>query len=584
MISYSLSPYITFVESRLVPEMVQYGVAHRLTGEVLQPNERVRSLLLACHTGHPISLSEEQLNRLGADGIQLRQLMAHEFLVPENYDPLARYANWLVARPIQNPAITYRSREGNLIVVRTSMNQLSFAPRLGELPEVIEEELSPEVARVFDLVDGTRTLTEIFRMLRPENATSLADDILFMRAIEFLTIQDRQLIKFTSRSEDLADPYKPVNTVPRNLYQSHRWKGAPSDSSKSTVDFHSEGIEDAWWEFDQIESTVNHAFRFPSEVLAGLDYGSRFCVAALGSEVLTAKGRANPIEVLEVGGGTGTFARSFIQQASSEKTRPQPLEVNYHILDVSPALLQNQRQLLADLLPPSRHFQQDATVFELPEHQFDLIICNEVVADFFTARVERGQPHVDAAQAEGSANGWQGDGAYYIERYGLPTEGAPDSFLVNAGALLFLEQAWKHLVPGGTLVISEYGGVNRYPAQAYHLNHEEFSIHFGHLAAGAAKLGFTSRILSLKEFLQMDFDVPVLSGREEHLICLNHVFHRFGLSLPFAVISRMEIEQKFGAVIEQTKLRGISFAALVKGFYFGPRIEDFMVLILSKPE
>lgn len=584
MISYSLSPYITFLESRLVPDLVQYGVAHRLTGEVLQPNERVQSLLLACKIGYPISLSEDQLNSLGADGNQLRQLMAQEFLVPQNYDLLSRYADWLVASPIQNPAITYRSEEGKLLVVRTSMSQLVFSPKPGELPEVIQEELPPEVAQLFNLVDGTRTLKEIFRMLRPENDKSLVDDTSFREAIEFLTTQDRQLIKFTSRPEDLDDPYKPVNTVPRNLYQSHRWNGAPSDSSRAIVDFHLKGIEEAWWEFDQIESTVNHAFRFPSEVLDGLDYGSRFCVAALSPEVLTSKGRANPIEVLEVGGGTGTFARSFIQRARSETARPQSLEVNYHILDLSPALLKNQRQVLEDLLPESRHFQQDATAFELPENQFDLIICNEVVADFFTARVERSQANALAAEADGFENGWQGDGAYYVERYQLPTEGAPDSFLVNAGALLFLEQCWKHLLPGGTLVISEYGGVNRFPAQAYHLNHEEFSIHFGHLAAGAAWLGFKTRILSLKEFLQMDFDVPVLSGREEHLICLNHVFREFGLSLPFAVISRMEFELKFGAVLEQSKMRGVSFAGLGKGFYFGPRIEDFMVLILNKPE
>ena len=49
------------------------------------------------------------------------------------------------------------------------------------------------------------------------------------------------------------------------------------------------------------------------------------------------------LEVLEVGGGTGSFARSFIKQAANlNATR-----INYHILDFSPALMENQRKILS---------------------------------------------------------------------------------------------------------------------------------------------------------------------------------------------------------------------------------------------
>src|SRR5215216_6902757 len=118
------------------------------------------------------------------------------------------------------------------------------------------------------------------------------------------------------------------------------------------------------------------------------------------------------LEVLEVGGGTGSFARSFLQQAASLNGT----SVNYHILDLSPALMENQRKVLAELLPESRHFQQDATEFDLPDHTFDLIISNEVIADFPVAAVER---------KTGNDQKWEGEGAYYLEKYDLSDKGAP---------------------------------------------------------------------------------------------------------------------------------------------------------------
>jgi hypothetical protein len=273
--------------------------------------------------------------------------------------------------------------------------------------------------------------------------------------------------------------------------------------------------------------------------------------------------------VLEVGGGTGTFARAFLQQAGSLNGT----SLNYHILDLSPALMASQRKILSELLPESKHFQQDATEFDLPDHTFDLIISNEVIADFPVASVQRNN--------DGK---WQGDGAYYLDKYDLPDKDAPDSFFVNAGVFRFIERAWKHLTPGGTLILSEYGSEHRYPAASFNLNHDEFTIHFGHVVACAAKVGFQCRLLTLKEFLNFDDEVLVLDGREEHLLCLNHVLKNHGESLPYAVISKSDFEQRCRDIVEQTGLIGYSFSPLNKGFHFGPNIRDFLVLIMHKPE
>jgi len=526
MPTYRINPYISFIENHLFPGVIQRAVFHRLTGEIIE-----------C----------DFTKSLTADELQLRQLIERGFLITPDYDPLAPLLDCYVARPIQNPALMYRSKTGAWILVRTSMKQTIYSPKRDEFPVLIEEQLSPPAAEILLMADGTRTLQQIFSEVAEGRAT-----------LDFLTAQERQLIKLTPRREDLDDPFTYVNIVPRNLYHSERKdQPRPNSSRETIIDFHLDGIEDASWEFDQLEPTVNHGFRFPHEALGGLDYGSRFCLATLKPEVVPLMNRTPMLEVLEVGGGTGSFARAFITQAASL------IGVNYHILDLSPALMENQRKILAGLLPESRHFQQDATEFDLPDHTFDLIISNEVIADFPVASVP-------------------GDGAYYVDKYDLSHEDAPDSFVVNSGAFQFIEHAWKHLRPGGTLIVTEYGSDHRYPARSYNLNHDEFTIHFGHLAACAAKVGFQCRLLTLKEFVGFDDDVLVLNGREEHLLCLNHVLKNYGEVLPYAVISKSDFEKRCQSIVEEIGLIGYSFSPLNMGYHFGPNIRDFLVLIMNK--
>lgn len=570
MPSYSINPYISFIESRLFPEFVEHAVFHRLTGMILEPSETVRGMLSATRSGSRTSLSENDFNNLTGGRAQLIQLVQQEFLIPEGHDPLASLLNYYVARPIQNPAVAYRSTTGEWILVRTSMEHTVYSRKRDELPEIIEEKLSPLIAGILLMADGTRTLQQIFSALRGANGASVLEDFEFRTAIDFLTSQERQLIKFTLRLEDLDHPFTYVNIVPRNLYHSERKdQPRPHSSTETIIDFHLHGIEDASWEFDQIEPTVNHCFRFPHEALGGLDFGSRFCISTLKPEVVPLMSSSPTLEVLEVGGGTGSFARSFIKQAASLNST----KVNYHILDLSPALMENQRKILSGLLPESRHFQQNATEFDLPDHTFDLIVSNEVIADFPVASVQR--KNVDEVQ---------GDGAYDVNKYGLWDKDAPDSFVVNSGAFRFIERAWKHLKPGGTLVVTEYGSEQKYAARSYNLNHDEYTIHFGHLAACAAKVGFQWRLLTLKEFLDFDDDVLVLNGREEHLLCLNHVLKNYGDVLPYAVISKSDFEKRYQGIVEETGLIGYSFSPLNKGYHFGPSIKDFLVLIMNKPE
>ncbi len=583
MISYRLSPYVSFVENRLIPGVIQYGVSHRLTGEVLEPGERIRSLLLAIQTGNSISLSDGNLDSFGDEGRQIKQLIEKEFLIPDSYDPLISFVDHYVARPIQNPALVYRSPDGGFWIVRTSMVHQMFSPRKGESPEIIEEPIPQMAAAVFKIADGTGTLREICTTVAGVNYGAIPADSEFRQTLNFLTSRERQMIKFTRRREGLKNPYLPVNIVPRDLYHSSRWYQPANGTSEPVIDFHLNGIEDASWEFDLIEPTVNHSFRYPGEPLGGLDYGSRFAVSTLRPEVVPLVGQKDCLEVLEVGGGTGTFACSFLQHAQKLKDEAfSQVKLNYHILDLSPTLMQNQRELLYQVLPADHHFHQDATKFTIQGKKFDLIISNEVIADFPMAAVERVVAG-DPGEANSTIPRWQGPGVRYLEKYGLDTSNAPDRFLLNAGVFDFIERCFEHLVPGGSLLVSEYGSANQYPLQAFQLSHEEFSIHFGHLAACAERVGFDCRLQTLKEFLTLDDSVPVLAGQQLHFLTLNHVFRKYGLSLPYAVISQTEFERQFQTVIEQIELCGFSFLPISGGYHFGPKVDEFMILIMTKP-
>src|SRR6185369_14755941 len=145
MTTYSLNPYVSFVESRLFPQFVQYAVFHRLTGEIFEPTERVREVLLAIRSNTQTASS---------DDAQLRPLIDNQFLVTGDFDPLAPLLDCYVTRPIHNPAVAYRARNGTWTVVRTSMEHSVYSRKLNEMPPVVEEELSPLQADIFLAADG----------------------------------------------------------------------------------------------------------------------------------------------------------------------------------------------------------------------------------------------------------------------------------------------------------------------------------------------------------------------------------------------------------------------------------------------
>ncbi|HEY5885873.1 MAG TPA: SAM-dependent methyltransferase [Pyrinomonadaceae bacterium] len=559
MPEYVLSPYIHAIESHLDPANIRHAVFHQLTGEIAELAPSLRNLFAAARLGVQMVFHPEDLARMGDLGHGVLQLIEKQFLIIKNIDQFESFLDYRPVRPIHNPAVSYRNTSG-MEVVRMSMAKRICSPSPGEFQPVIEETLPGPEAIILTHANGSETLRELFE--RFEISTSEGE-----AAVEFLSSPERQLIKLTRDVSLIHDPNQPSNWVPRSFYHSARWQPTPSNEVSSIAEFHQRGIEDVNWEFDLIEPTVNHAFRFPSPALGGLSYGARFCEAVL-KEIGDEESRT--LDILEVGGGTGTFARSFLKQ-----TRAAGRAFKYHMLELSPALAATQKESLAAEGFGVEHFEQDAISLSIPNREFDLLIANEVIADFPVSQVRK--------RADSDEDEWEGEGAIYLKKYGLSVDDAPESFRVNSGVFEFIERTWEHLRPGGTAILTEYGYVDDFPVQILHLNHEEFSIHFGHVKTCAERVGFTCRLLSLVDFLQIDYDIPVLAGNDQHIVCLNQVLKRFNQSLPFAAITKSDFKAQFKASLDQIDVTGPRFLPLRYGCHYGPPLNEFMVLIMHKP-
>ena len=554
---FKISPFAHVVENHLFPGTVQHGLCHLLTGNVLLLSPELLTLVKQLGAGTSLTLNDQLLDQAKRGVFNL--LLKDHYVIDEQSDSLQPFYNYLLVRPRQNPAVSYSPKDTEIKVVRTSMLEHCYSPAVNQTPDVFEEVLTETAATMLLLADGTKTLNEVFEI----TGAPLTE---LMVVLTFLTSAERQLVKLAPNSFHLADPFQPFNSVPRTLY-TIQWPPVHT-STGAADDFHSLGIADAAWEFDWIEPTVNHSFRFPTPALGGLSYGARFCEATFAE---TTESGERLLRMLEVGGGTGSFARSFLEHA---RTSFPDMRIEYHLLDLSPTLMRQQEHVLADYLSQDHHYRQDATRLEI-DQLFDLIISNEVVADFPVALAER-------IVVDGKTE-WRGEGAKHVIEFELGEDNAPPSFLVNSGLFEFLRRAWKHLSPGGFLILTEYGGLNQFPVRSYHLNHDEYSIHFGHVEKCAQALGFACRILPLTQFLSIDESVEFLDGREEKILCLNKVLKEFGEELPYTAISRSEFVARFKLLSEEIKLGGITFSPLSTAFHYGPFLKQFFAAVLQKP-
>ena len=188
--------------------------------------------------------------------------------------------------------------------------------------------------------------------------------------------------------------------------------------------------------FDHVETTVAHCFAVVHPAL-GEPFGARL-------RRLLGDGR-----VLEVGCGTGELARDFGGQ-------------DYTRADLSPGLLEAQ----AEVAPWTRGVLADARSLPFEDDTFDVLICNEVLAD------------LPCTEREGR--------------------------LVNTGAMDAVLEFARVLRPGGRAWVSEFGDEHRLPEETLQLDHPEVSIQFAEVAAVLRERGLSPSVRPMAEALGVD--------------------------------------------------------------------------------
>jgi len=276
---------------------------------------------------------------------------------------------------------------------------------------------------------------------------------------------------------------------------------ASQDNGLAIKQYHRVKIRGALEQFENIEMTVSHFFRIPHAILGGKNYGASFC------DILMRRGALKKgARILEVGGGTGIFAMSFLDQL--QKASPKAYKsCTYALLDISPVLLEAQRKMLKPHRRLTRFVRGDIESKAFVKATFDLIISNEMIADLTAVKLTRADIKKDISLSK-----IKNKACSLIREFKITVSDAPQEFMFNLGAVGFLKTVKKILKPKGEAYIVEYGNRWSYPRAAYLKGHAEYSIHFGHLAQAAGKLGLNPVITSLLDFFPFDRAAAIMTS------------------------------------------------------------------------
>ncbi|MBT3223864.1 MAG: methyltransferase domain-containing protein, partial [Proteobacteria bacterium] len=353
--------------------------------------------------------------------------------------------------------------------------------------------------RVFEQINDRRSVSAIARRSGLPEA-EVIDFLTTMTSIDVQAVQLRATApaRWDPSLRRLVSLPRPGGERPSNQY------GA--DGETALTEYHLHDIVDGSRHFDDRETTVAHVLALPHQALAGQVFGQRLC-----SRLAPGEGSA----VLEIGGGDGELAEAWNRSWQGR----------YFRVDLSPELLKTQ----GERVPGSMGVLADCTALPFGNDSFDLVVCNEVIADLAAVPLGGAGPTVTLARER-------------VARYGLPV-----SPVYNLGAILLLEELARVLKPGGRAWVSEFGDLDQDPQEAEFLDHPEVSIHFGHLAHVARQLGFEVQCLPMAEFLDVDLHAVQLArhsyealralsrSRSHHLPARAYAPDSLQAQLPFRV-------------------------------------------------
>jgi hypothetical protein len=403
---------------------------------------------------------------------------------------------------------------------------IAFYTAWGERP-LSRHRLSLEETAVWDACDGAARAAELGERFGRAPVAALLSRLVH-HDVQALKLCALPLEAFARRRQAMP-PYL-TSTMPYPPYRAGDPVPAvmgPADGVVSPEGYYRDEIADADAQFDHQETTLSHLLRRPGPILSGRSYGEAM-IDALAARGAIGPAAGAPLEVMEIGGGLGTFARAAIEALDRRGVRAR-----YQIRELSPALARAQRAAL-DGLGAVEVVEGDVLAAELPEAAYDLIVANEMIGDLPAVELSHAQVGVGAgvdADERARRLAALGEAGRIIERYGMLLDDAPDPFYFTVGAYQLLERIHAAPRPGGCALVTEFGDLGRYPRLSTQLDHPELSIHFGHLRDVAEAIGFEVELAFVIDLIGVDRGLEGLATTRSYFRALAALLADHGVTL-----------------------------------------------------
>ncbi len=543
---------------------------HDLIGFILKMSPDVHELVTWFEQPHTWEEALAKFGRLYPEEMlreMIETLESHRVLVGPDEDELAALRDWVPVKARWRVAYTDHDGTVTLVLSRTS----SEPPRFRVLDEF--------ESRLWGLVDDQRSVRILTEELTGEEEAREEDLARVQGILASWTHHDAQVVKLheVPMSFYRARMYAVPPYLTSNMPYEPLAQPSPNPQFKGPVvdlrDYHLRDIVDPTLQFDEVETTLNHLFREPHRALHGRTYPGQMLHVLVDRGILSKPGA----RIVEVGGGTGTFARGFL--GDLEREHPDLLPgVSYTVVELSPALAASQEAMLQGYRGVARVIQGDAHRLDLPDGSVDLLISNEMIGDLESARVSLDElEHPEREPRHSSPEALE-----MIRRHSIPVQDGPESFHINLGAMKLVERAYRVLAPGGWALFTEFGEEHAYPRESVHLDHAEFSIHFGHVRHVAESVGFETTFEFLMDFLDMDRTLYTLATTRTYLRNLQALFARHGRRLLKLAYTREDLEALAEGALDLDRVEALHFDK-IEDRICGLVPHHFKILLCHKP-
>jgi ubiquinone/menaquinone biosynthesis C-methylase UbiE len=477
----------------------------------------------------------------------LHELMKHRYLLSEMGTEFREYLDFYPTRTLYT--VFYRHDIGTDVAIQRK-------GRHGEVDYDIVT-LKGLSKALWDLCDGSKKLRDIINILteKTEESYAITKSRVFGLMKDWTSLS-MQIIRM------LPEPLSNYSVVPSQLLVPAPFlpslKAPASRKAKDVRKYYIKGITDAYRQFESVESTLSHIYRIPHPILDGKSYGE-----ALLLRILEMKSIEMGCRILEIGGGYGDISKDILEGLSKEKPELSH-RLTYIVYDLSPELIYSQRRLHEKAGTHVEHILGDAQNLAVANASVDIALSNEAIADFAT-------PEMTIREVN-----------EIPKKYGIPLTrqfmdsltNAPERFRLNLGAFRLLKEIERVLKPGGLAIITEYGYQDKLPSRAEHLDHEEYSIHFGHMVAVANALGLKVEITDAFRFLGFRTDVELIT--HPSFQAAFRILEHNGIHLPNIVYTKELFYEQLGERADF--FENIQFVKCRK-----EPIEIVKVLICTKP-